>query len=139
VLIHRSPPAAGRAYARSRAAACVAAAVLGWVALTGCGGDGGSSGPGAASSGPASAASGNVEVLVQNFAFKPQNVTVPVGATVTWKFEDQTQHNVTAGDGSFKSGDLTGGKTFAMTFKKAGKVPYMCTIHPFMTGTVTVQ
>jgi plastocyanin len=118
----------------------VAAVVLIWVALTGCGGgNGDTSGPGGASSAPASAATGSVEVAIKNFAFTPQNVSIPVGATVTWKFEDQTEHNVTAADGSFKSANLSGGKTFAMTFTKAGKFPYMCTIHPFMTGTVTVR
>jgi len=84
-------------------------------------------------------ATGNVEVVVNNYAFAPANVSIPVGATVTWKFEDSVQHNVTASDQSFKSADLSSGQTFAMTFTKPGSFPYTCTIHPYMIGTITVR
>ncbi len=124
---------------RLRAANGLAAALLGWVALTGCG-DSGSGTHESAPSGPTSVtATGNVEVVVKNYAFSPVNVSIPVGATVTWKFEDSVQHNVVANDQSFKSADLSAGQTFAMTFTKSGTFPYICTIHPYMTGTITVR
>ena len=124
---------------RSRAATGLAVALLGWVALTGCG-DSGAGTAASTPSGPGSVtATGNVEVVVNNYAFAPANVSIPVGATVTWKFEDSVQHNVTASDQSFKSADLSSGQTFAMTFTKPGSFPYTCTIHPYMIGTITVR
>jgi len=69
---------------RSRAATGLAAALLGWVALTGCG-DSGSGTHESTPSGPTSVtATGNVEVVVNKYAFTPMNVSIPVGATVTW-------------------------------------------------------
>ena len=41
--------------------------------------------------------------------------------------------------GSFGSQNLDQGQTFTATFAKAGTFPYICNIHPFMTGTVVVQ
>jgi len=124
---------------RSRAATGLTAALLGLVALTGCG-DSGSGTHESTPSAPTSVtATGNVEVVVKNYTFTPTNVSIPVGATITWKFEDSVQHNVTASDQSFKSADLSSGQTFAMTFTKSGTFPYTCTIHPYMTGTITVR
>jgi len=48
-------------------------------------------------------------------------------------------HNVIADDGSFKSPDLSSGKTFSFTFEKTGTYTYSCHIHPTMKGTVVVQ
>jgi plastocyanin len=45
---------------------------------------------------------------------------------------------VTADDGSFDSGSLATDATFSQTFDAAGTFAYHCTIHPSMTGTITV-
>ncbi len=63
------------------------------------------------------------------------------GDTVTWTNEESVNHDVTANDGSFKSGPPGGmkqGDTFEHAFKKAGNFAYKCTVHPNMTGTVEV-
>ena len=63
------------------------------------------------------------------------------GDTVTWTNEESVDHDVTADDGSFKSGRPGGmkqGDTYEHTFKKAGSFAYKCTVHPNMTGTVEV-
>jgi plastocyanin len=78
-------------------------------------------------------------VEINNFMFTPQNLTVPVGTTVTWKFDDSTQHTVTADDNSFASSPMANGQTFTHTFSTAGTVPYHCSIHPEMTATIIVQ
>lgn len=78
-------------------------------------------------------------VTVKDFAFTPQNLAAKVGTAVTWTFDDSVAHNVTESNNVFKSDDLTGGKTYTFTFSKAGKYSYMCTIHPQMTGTVTIS
>ncbi len=93
---------------------------------------------GAPSSAAPSAATGNA-VSIADFSFKAPAITVSVGTTVTWTNNDSTSHTVTADDGSFKSDPLGAGATFSQTFATAGTFAYHCTIHPTMTGSVTVK
>jgi len=110
---------------------------------TGCGSDNSGSTPTASAAPPASsgsaAPSGGSTVEIKDFMFMPATLTVPVGGTVTWKFDDSTQHTVTADDNSFKSSPMAGGQTFTHTFTTAGTVPYHCSIHPSMTATIIVK
>jgi plastocyanin len=78
-------------------------------------------------------------VEVKNFSFSPMDLTVTAGTTVTWKFDDSAQHTVKASDGSFTSPALSNGKTFSFKFTKPGKYSYICSIHQYMTGTITVS
>jgi plastocyanin len=76
---------------------------------------------------------------MQNIQFSPKDTTVKVGQKVTWTNDDNTDHNVTAESGAdFKSKDFGNGATFSFTADKAGTINYVCTIHPGMTGTLTV-
>ena len=79
-------------------------------------------------------------VSIKNFAFDPAVITVKVGTTVTWTNADQDPHTVTSDgkSGPLNSKPLNQGDTFQYTFTKAGTFSYLCTIHPFMTATVTV-
>ena len=86
----------------------------------------------------APAASGST-VEISNFMFMPMTLTVAVGTTVTWKFDDTTDHTVAADDKSFTSPAMGKGQTYTRTFKTAGTVKYHCSIHPFMTGTIIVK
>jgi plastocyanin len=79
-------------------------------------------------------------VSIQNFSFKPANITIKRGTRVIWINKDTTQHTATANDGrSFDSGTLGPGRRFSHTFKRAGKKAYHCEIHPSMKGSVTVK
>ena len=91
-----------------------------------------------ASSGAAPAGGGST-VEIMNFMFMPGSLTVPVDTTVTWKFDDSTDHTVSADDNSFASSPMANGQTFTHTFSTAGTVAYHCSIHPFMKGTITVK
>ena len=91
-----------------------------------------------ASSGSAPAGGGST-VEIMNFMFMPGSLTVPVGTTVTWKFDDSTDHTVSADDNSFASSPMANGQTFTHTFSAAGTVAYHCSIHPFMKGTIIVK
>jgi plastocyanin len=85
------------------------------------------------------ASSGATTGTIDNFAFSPDSLSVSVGDTVTWTNKQAgTPHTVTADDGSFDSGNLATDATFSQTFDAAGTFAYHCTIHPSMTGTVTV-
>jgi plastocyanin len=77
-------------------------------------------------------------VDINNFAFAPSTLTVPVGTTVTWTNRDEEPHTVVADDGSFHSPGLGTNGTYAFTFAKAGTFGYVCSIHPFMHATVVV-
>jgi plastocyanin len=80
-------------------------------------------------------------VRIDDFAFDPADVQVAVGQSVTWVFgSDPEQHTVTpVDDGAFEdSGQLFTGDTHVVRFETPGTFPYLCTLHPFMTGTVTV-
>lgn len=73
--------------------------------------------------------------LVDN-AYEPGDVTVRAGDTVTWIWEDgAVQHDVVAeGFGSEVQAD----GIYRHDFEEPGIYAYRCTLHPRMTGTVTV-
>jgi len=79
------------------------------------------------------------EVSIGNFTFKAPVVTVKPGATVTWTNGDDIPHTVVSKDGLFKSKVLDTGDRFSFTFAKAGQFGYFCSLHPHMTGTITVK
>ena len=81
---------------------------------------------------------GPVAVHISNFTFGPKIATVKIGQTVTWTNDDDIPHTVVATDKSFRSKVLDTGQSFSFTFTKAGQVAYFCSLHPMMTGKVTV-
>ena len=94
------------------------------------------------SAAPATAAAAPVSadvVTILNFAFGPQAVTVKAGTTVHWTNHDTEAHTVTSNTSAFGSPVLQPGTSYSFTFTKPGTYRYHCTIHPFMTGTVTVS
>jgi plastocyanin len=70
--------------------------------------------------------------------FMPGGVEVAVGGTVTWKNDDVIAH-VTANSANAWNAPLASGGSFSRVFPTAGSFEYRCTIHPAMTGTVTVK
>lgn len=78
-------------------------------------------------------------VSIQFQAFAPSGTEILPGETVTWSNVSERTHTVTADDGTFDSGELLGGSTFARTYPAVGSFAYHCTIHPTMTGTVDVR
>ncbi|HWS79544.1 MAG TPA: cupredoxin family copper-binding protein [Rubrobacter sp.] len=79
-------------------------------------------------------------VVIQNFRFKPANITVKRGTKVRWINKDSTAHTATANNGrTFDSGLLRKGQRYTHTFKSTGKKRYHCEPHPHMRGTVVVK
>ena len=75
-------------------------------------------------------------VQLRDVAFLPGHVTIHVGQTVRWVWDDAPiLHNVTFA--SFHSPTQSTG-TWSHTFTTAGTFPYRCTIHFDMNGVVTV-
>jgi plastocyanin len=88
---------------------------------------------------PSAGAQGQtMTVSIEDFFFSPANMTVAPGTTVTWVNNGQAPHTSTADDGTWDSGTLQPGESFSFTFNQAGTYTYHCTIHPNMTGTITV-
>ncbi|MGH7530589.1 MAG: cupredoxin domain-containing protein [Gemmatimonadales bacterium] len=86
--------------------------------------------------------SGDVVVAINNFAFLPDSILVPVGATVTWincEPEGTEPHTSTADASEWDSPSLNPGARFSHTFTGPGEFPYHCEPHPFMTAKVVVQ
>jgi LPXTG-motif cell wall-anchored protein len=77
-------------------------------------------------------------VTIKDFSYGPAAVTVTAGDSVTWTNNGPTKHSATAKNGSFDTGLLAKGKGASHTFTQAGDVAYVCSIHPFMHGTVHV-
>jgi plastocyanin len=85
----------------------------------------------------ASLASG--EIGIDNFSFAPKVATIARGARVTWVNHDDVPHQIVSSDRRFPSSPvLDTGQRYEHTFEKAGRFPYFCSIHPTMTGAVTV-
>jgi YVTN family beta-propeller protein len=85
----------------------------------------------------AAAAGGGVSIA--NFAFAPAALSVPAGSTVAWRNDDGAPHAIAFADGAPASDLLLPGQRFARTFAKAGTFDYVCSVHPYTAGTVTVR
>jgi len=85
---------------------------------------------------PGLAALTNVNII--DFAFAPSKVKINVNDQVKWTWTGASAHSTTS-DGALWDSDVHGtGFTFTNTFTTAGSFPYSCSVHPFMTGSVTV-
>jgi plastocyanin len=90
----------------------------------------------------AATATATTQVDIQGMAFVPACIKVTAGAMVTFTNKDAMLHTATAdsGSGSPSTPDLAQNQSSApQTFATAGTVPYHCTIHPGMKGTVIVE
>ena len=80
------------------------------------------------------------EVTIDNFSYKPQTLTVSVGATVTWINRDDIPHTVLSTDKTtIASPALDTDEKFSYTFTAAGTNDYYCSVHPHMKGRIIVQ
>ena len=86
----------------------------------------------------AAAYSVETHVSINNFAFKTDTISVPVGSTVIWDNRDDTPHNVVAVAGGFRSPALDTEDKFSFKFNTAGTFDYFCSLHSFMKGRVIV-
>lgn len=96
------------------------------------------------SPGPTGGPSASVSIPVGaetlgNRAFNPDELSVPVGSTVTWINTDAVAHTSTSDTRTWDSGSVAPHAQFSVTFQAAGTFHYHCAIHPGMVGTVTVQ
>ena len=78
-------------------------------------------------------------VPIDGVKFQPADITVSVGDTVAWVNKDPFPHNVTSKDGVFHSRSLDPNQSFRFHATKPGTFPYVCTLHPTMSGVIHVR
>jgi len=130
--------------------ALAAVLVLGSAAmLAACGEDGAS----ASGAEPATTASASVAptgvvvpVVALDNSFRPQQLEVHVGDTVSWENRGNNDHNVLSvetGEWGAEVTDFAPGATYTHVFTEPGVYAYYCSIHGSaqagMTGTITVK
>jgi plastocyanin len=76
-------------------------------------------------------------VLIQNYAYQPNTITIQKGETITWINMDPVGHTAT-GSG-FDSGLFGNGQSYKHTFNEVGTFDYICTPHPYMKGKIIVK
>jgi plastocyanin len=88
---------------------------------------------------PSQQGSAEQTIVIENFAFAPGNLQVPIGAKVTWTNRDSAPHSATARDGTWDTGVLANGKSATLVFGSPGTFDYYCTVHPSMKARLVVQ
>lgn len=78
-------------------------------------------------------------ISIVNAKYRPKNLSVKVGTTLTWTNSDSTPQSVTSDTpGLFDSGPLSPGATWSYTFSQAGVFPYHSTATTSTFGSITV-
>ena len=79
-------------------------------------------------------------VIIKQFKYQPETLTVKAGEIVEWKNEDIFPHSSTSKDGkAFDSGTMATGASWRFTTSQKGTFDYTCTLHPNMKGKLIVQ
>lgn len=78
-------------------------------------------------------------IRIKKSAFDPANITISVGSTVRWVNQDSVPHRIQFSDPAFSPVLLASSQSGSQRFDQPGKYDYICSIHPDMQGTVTVE
>jgi|GEM_PF-565815 len=92
--------------------------------------------PGSVAVAPRTVQKGDTQVQIVNFTFSPATVTIRAGQAVEWTNRDSVAHTVDFS--GVISNVLNRGDTYTQRFTAPGTYRYICSIHPFMHGTVIV-
>jgi plastocyanin len=87
---------------------------------------------------PAAASAGELEVKMPGKFFDPARVTAVAGDRVMFRNNDFVTHDVRIGGGVFDSGPMTRFTSWAHAAEQPGEYPFVCTLHPFMNGNLSV-
>ena len=80
------------------------------------------------------------QIVIKDFHFDPQVITVRSGEKITWINRDEEPHTIVSVEKQFtKSGPLDTDQEFTITAGAPGTYTYYCSVHPRMTGTIVVK
>ncbi len=96
-------------------------------------------GAGGAPQTPVLSEASEVDVEIADFDFSPRKLTVQAGVAITWTNRDSAPHDATDVAGAWATDTLRQGKSATIVFDSPGEYEYLCTIHPDMKGTLTVE
>ena len=91
------------------------------------------------------ASSHHIQIESQPTFFSPNQLTILMGAPLTWENRTGEPHTVVADDCrsrttcAFDSGFLRPNARYSLPRLKPGRYPYHCGIHPFMRGLLTIH
>jgi plastocyanin len=88
--------------------------------------------------GPTKVLYGGTNVLVHNYAFSKPKLSIPVGASIKWRFPDPISHDVTLANGplGFASLFSRAGRTYTYRFRQPGTYKLFCSLHPVVMHEV---
>jgi plastocyanin len=80
------------------------------------------------------------QIVIKDFHFTPQTLTVKSGEKITWINRDEEPHTVVSVEKQFKkSAPLDTDQEFTTIAGPPGTYSYFCSVHPKMTGTIVVE
>lgn len=80
-----------------------------------------------------------VTVGIDHFTFTPAEITIEPGTIVEWVNHDQTIHNIILTTVKVASPGMDTGDHYTHQFDAPGDYPYLCALHPHMTGMIHVK
>ena len=81
-----------------------------------------------------------VEVIIQNFVYSPNPITVDPGDSIRWTNLDTAPHSAVSVNPGFVSAVIGQDQSTTVLFKDAGTFEYVCAVHgASMKGTVIVR
>ena len=77
-------------------------------------------------------------VVVEGFRFDPETLAVHRGDRIVWRNKDLVPHTASS-HGVFDSRSIPPGGSWTYVARKVGTLPYICSFHPTMKGTLKVE
>jgi plastocyanin len=78
-----------------------------------------------------------IQIVIQDLAFAPAEVSAKVGDTIEWVNKDVFAHTATARNGDFDVNQPPK-KTVTSVLNRAGTVDYYCRFHPNMKAVLKI-
>ena len=77
-------------------------------------------------------------IVIEDNAYAPGNLQVPIGASVSWVNNDSALHDAKDDDGDWETENLRKDDQGAVVFDEPGVYSYHCSLHPSMKAQITV-